>query len=258
MNTLWMNTFIKRLYIAFSGLRYIHQSRLRTCLCCGRNSIFISLSASDERKICLFCRANLRNEMLANIIKNIDALPAYTVLELAPSSPLKYVLNRAGNHIRTFYSDLAVKGSIRGDGARCEDITQLTFADNSIDMIVSGDVLEHVEDLPKAFDETRRVLKIGGKHYFTVPTHKKTIQRAKTQGREIVHLEEPEYHSDPFSNKGILAFWSPGLDFGDDQIQLGANDFAVLSTDALPITIADGPKGKDGRVVWVAEKRGDL
>jgi SAM-dependent methyltransferase len=43
------------------------------------------------------------------------------------------------------------------------------FADNSFDLCVCFDVLEHVPDIPTFLSETRRVLKKGGKVYFAIP-----------------------------------------------------------------------------------------
>ncbi len=54
---------------------------------------------------------------------------------------------------------------------------------------------------------------------------------------------EPDYHSDPLNPKGILAYW----DFGIDAIEL-------FSKSGLDVSIIDGPKGKSGRLVWMARK----
>jgi len=227
------------------NIKYLPQSKFRTCGICLKPSLFISLSEGEEVKLCIWCRANLRYEMLAEYLRLIcPDLRNLTVLEIGPSSPLSPLLANSNKYIPTYFSPIDKPGSIRYDGVQCEDITKLTLEDNSIDIIISSDVLEHVPDIKAAFRETKRVLRQGGFHLFTVPPRDKTIKRAEINDKgKICHLTEPDYHSDPLNPKGILAFW----DFGVDAIQL----FAM---EGLEITIVSGPKGKDQRIVWKALK----
>lgn len=227
------------------NLRYLPESRLRRCECCLKPSLFLSLSEGEEFKVCLRCRANLRYEMLAQLIRQYGSrLSEMNVVELDPHSPLRPILSGAKDYVRTYYSSTDSLGSVRADGTRCEDITRLTFADNSVDLIVSSDVLEHVPDLVAAFKETSRVLRLGGVHLFTVPPRDKTRRRAELVNGKVKHLAEPEYHSDPLNPAGILAFW----DIGPDASQ-------YFSLPDLELSIVRGPEGKDRRVVWKAQKK---
>jgi len=227
------------------NLHWLPESRLRVCRCCGRLSLIVSLSEGEERRLCVRCRANLRYEMLADVIRELyPDLHDKEVLELDPRSPLRRMLSGAGAYHRSYYAAADIPGSQRPDGARCEDITRLTFPDGSLDLIVSSDVLEHVPDLEAAFRETARVLRRGGSHLFTVPPRQATRRRASIEDGRIVMYEEPEYHSDPLDPKGILAFW----DLGDDLPER-------FSTRELRIGRMRGPIGRDKRVVWRAEKR---
>jgi SAM-dependent methyltransferase len=226
------------------NLKYLPQSSMRVCRCCGKLSLIVSLSEGEELKLCIRCRASLRYEMLAGFLRETcPELPRLHVVELDPNSPLRGYLSGAKEYVRTYYSEVDPKGSRRQDGARCEDITCLTFPDCSIDLIISGDVLEHVPDPAAAFRETHRVLRPGGFHLFTVPTIAKTVQRAEYIDGRIIHLVSPEFHSDPLNPQGILAFWTFGMDLG-----------SLFSFNGLRISIVAGPSGKDGRVVWKAEK----
>jgi SAM-dependent methyltransferase len=125
----------------------------------------------------------------------------------------------------------------------CQDITALTYDDESFDLIVSSDVLEHVPDIEAAFRETARVLRPGGAHLFTVPTRTSTVRRAQIIDGEIVHLLPPEFHDDPLDPTGILAFWDFGLDLP-----------FKFNVARLDIRIAQGPSGRGERVVWAAQK----
>ena len=51
------------------------------------------------------------------------------------------------------------------------DVTALKFKDNSFDIIVSSDVIEHTPDPAKAISEMARVLKKGGVLALTVPNN---------------------------------------------------------------------------------------
>ena len=69
-------------------------------------------------------------------------------------------------------------GEVR-DNVLSQDLTQLTFDDDSFDLVISEDVLEHVQDLRRALSEVRRVLRVGGHFIFTIPyndTHKTRIR----------------------------------------------------------------------------------
>jgi len=227
------------------NLRYLPESRLRICECCLKLTLFLSLSEGEEFKVCLRCRANLRYEMLAQLIRQYGSrLSDMNVVELDPHSPLRPILSKAKEYVRTYYSSIDTLGSARPDGTRCEDITRLTFADNSVDLIVSSDVLEHVPDLVAAFKETSRVLRLGGIHLFTVPPRDRTQRRAEFIAGKLKHSAEPEYHSDPLNIAGILTFW----DIGPDASQ-------YFSLPDLELSIVRGPEGKDRRVVWMAEKK---
>jgi|SRR5450631_2796329 SAM-dependent methyltransferase len=218
--------------------------RLGRCRCCERSTLFVAQkNGSAESRACLFCSANERYELLAVEIRSRygESLPKLDVLELDPRSPLRPLLSRARSYTRSFYEEGC--SSVQKDGAVCEDITALTFRSGSFDLIVSSEVLEHVPRLDRALAESARVLRPAGAHLFTVPPRARTRRRAEIVDGKVVHIEPPEYHLDPLSPEGILAFW----DIGPDLPQ-------ALPTKGLHIKIARAPSGDAGRVVWVAEK----
>ena len=105
-------------------------------------------------------------------------------------------------------------GKTNGGGIRNESFTGLSFPDNEFDSIISLDVFEHVPDFRKAFSECFRVLRLGGSLFFTVPfevTSEKNIIRAVMKdNHEVEYLLPPEYHGDPLSSEGCLAFYCFG------------------------------------------------
>jgi SAM-dependent methyltransferase len=76
------------------------------------------------------------------------------------------------HYVPSQYFPAKTPGSLDG-GARCENLEALTFADGSIDLHITQDVLEHVVHPFTAFRKVARMLKPGGAHVFTVPRVKK-------------------------------------------------------------------------------------
>lgn len=222
----------------------IRNWKVRRCRCCGRITIFMAQrDPATELQTCFFCSANERYELLAMEIgeRYGQRLATMNILELDPQSPLRPVLSAARTYTRSFFGQDDTTQN--RNGAVYADITALNFKDGSLDLIVSSDVLEHVPRLDRAFAETARVLRPGGLHIFTVPPRAITRKRADIVDGKLKHLEPPDYHSDPLSPGGILAFWDIGPDLPE-----------VLSCPELNIRIVRGPVGVEGRVVWVAER----
>jgi SAM-dependent methyltransferase len=99
---------------------------------------------------------------------------------------------------------------------RCENLEALTFADESIDLHITQDVLEHVFHPSKVFSEIARTLRPGGAHIFTVPIVNK-CNPSKLRARvcddgQISHIESPVYHGNPISDEGSLVTVDWGYD----------------------------------------------
>jgi O-antigen biosynthesis protein len=56
-----------------------------------------------------------------------------------------------------------------GPNTSNQNLEQLTFSDDSFDIVITSDVMEHVRLDDRAHQEIRRVLKPGGVYLFTVP-----------------------------------------------------------------------------------------
>jgi len=91
---------------------------------------------------------------------------------------------------------------------RCESLETLTFPDRSFDLMITQDVMEHIPDPDRAFQEIARVLKPGGAHIFTVPLVRKgepSRRRAVFHpDGQIEHILPPEYHGNPVDGSGSL------------------------------------------------------
>jgi hypothetical protein len=116
-------------------------------------------------------------------------------------------------------------------GIRSETLTALTFGDESFDYVLSFEVLEHIPEYRRALSESCRVLRPGGALVFSVPFligERRNLVRARRGANEDVeHLLPPEYHGDPLSASGCLAFYHFGWELLDDARAIGFSDVAA-------------------------------
>jgi SAM-dependent methyltransferase len=109
-----------------------------------------------------------------------------------------------------YFGPQCAPGTMVG-GTRHEDLQRLSFADESLDLVVTADVMEHVPDAPAAEREIARVLRRGGVYTFSIPFYfnlEHDRVRAVLRGDGTVeHFEEPQYHGDPVRPaEGILVY----------------------------------------------------
>lgn len=106
-----------------------------------------------------------------------------------------------------------------------QDLSALTYANNSFDYVLVNDIFEHVPDLNSVFAEIARVLAPGGALLSTFPfavRRQQHLVKAKLlENGEIEYLTEPEYHQDPVDKKGALVFKVPGWDVLNDCTEHG-------------------------------------
>ena len=181
---------------------------------------------------CLHCGAKLRGRRLARIVcthfpagnppiacrslADWVRSPAARSLRVAEFNRIDGVheqLTTLSHFTYSEYHETAPLGSLIA-GVRSEDLTRLTFADESFDLILTSETLEHVADLSTALAEIRRVLAPGGAHIFTIPilpSQPKTFSRKRidTDGTAI-DLAAPIFH--PGGDNGYPVFTEFGLD----------------------------------------------
>ena len=182
------------------------------CTVCGRPSLFLvtDLKGIRENAWCIGCGSSARNRHVAKCV--VEALSGFGVArftDLATTQSLSiYNMSAQGCFARVWgrrphityseYFDDAPSGECR-EGILCQNVEQLSFDDSSFDLVVSEDVFEHVRDYRKGFWEVRRVLKLGGRHIFSVPiglSHPTFPRFGAEQGKEVPILPL-EYHGDP-------------------------------------------------------------
>ena len=139
------------------------------------------------------------------------------------------------------------------DGIRHEDALSLSFLDDSIDIMVSNDVYEHVPDIGKALQEACRVLRSGGKLLFSIPfqsAEPNSRQRVTFIENELQYLLPEQYHGNPISEKGSLVFYDFGWDILETCKDAGFKDAYMLAYYSINL----GYIGHGIQYIFVAEK----
>ncbi|MEK6735462.1 MAG: class I SAM-dependent methyltransferase [Pseudomonadota bacterium] len=102
---------------------------------------------------------------------------------------------------------------------RHEDLTSLSFPQETFDLIITQDVFEHIPQFSRAFAECARVLVPGGRLVFTIPffpeRYETTIRASVAADGSIAHHHPPEFHGNPLSSQGSLCFQNFGWDILD-------------------------------------------
>ncbi|MEI6207760.1 MAG: methyltransferase domain-containing protein [Desulfuromonadales bacterium] len=143
----------------------------------------------------------------------LSALPKFRMLNTDPDGSMAKALGVSEHYLCSGYYPGVEPGKEIRPFVYCQDVSRLTFEDDSFDVVVTEDVLEHVRKSDNAFTEIYRVLKPGGCHVFTIPFFfdKKTLYRVEVIGEEDKVLLPPEYHYDALRGD-ILSYRTFGID----------------------------------------------
>jgi SAM-dependent methyltransferase len=191
------------------------------CPICEGQATFTSTETwFRDHLLCSGCSSIPRERALFKIIK--DGFPNYKEQAIHESSPggrgasVKLQRTCAGYSASQYYAHIE-PGQVNPEtGYRREDLEHLSFPDDSFDLFITQDVMEHVFDPRKAFAEIARVLKPGGAHIFSVPLVKKAARSERrasldVRGNTILH-QVPEYHGNPADARGSLVTMDWGYD----------------------------------------------
>jgi len=175
---------------------------------------------------------------LKNLLEKINLIhyPLKTILELINSknfwiyepSSIGAICNVLKNYDKFIYSEYYPYPNLKGGqyikDIHHEDLQSLSFKDNSFDLIITQDILEHVENPYLAFKEIYRVLKPNGIHLFTVPidNNKKTFHYFDEKGNLLQN--RIIFHKDPLRSEGSKVY----TQFGFDIVNI-LNDYNIPS-----------------------------
>jgi SAM-dependent methyltransferase len=171
-----------------------------------------------ERLVCPVCKLNNRQRFMAHLLMAMALVetpqaPTYLHEQVTPF----FVWAQGalpGEVIGSEYLGPNLPSGSTVRDMRHEDALALSFDDASLGAIVSNDVFEHVPDIDRCLAESVRVLRPGGRLFFSIPVHdrEETVQRAALRDGGIVELLPPKYHGNPIDPKGSLVFYEHGWD----------------------------------------------
>jgi SAM-dependent methyltransferase len=171
-----------------------------------------------DHLFCAGCGSIPRERALALVLE--ERFPDWRRLRIHESSPeprgiSKKLAAHCRGYIATQYFPDLPPGAPR-NGFRNENLEAQSFADGSFDLVVTLDVMEHVNEPEACFREIWRTLKPGGGYLFTAPTYKDqlTSERAARfmPDGSVEHCREPEYHGNPINPLGSLVTFRYGYD----------------------------------------------
>lgn len=194
-----------------------------------------------ESLLCWFCGAKLRARRMARVVMETFAVSHPGSLRDWAARPESRLLRVAEiNRIEGVHEAIAALPLLRSSdfgGEASEDLTHLSYAEESFDLVLTSETLEHVPDLDAALGEIRRVLKPGGWHLFTVPVRpgtRETLPRSAV-GPPISH---------PGGDWGYPVF----TEFGADLVE-------VLDRAGFATEIHFGPTTEDDLAQVYASRR---
>jgi SAM-dependent methyltransferase len=193
------------------------------CSVCGQQSDFVFAEEPRDSGPCQRCGAINRKRQIAYVIRQTYGhLPKdIAVFNTETTGPLHEALKGPHYLCAEYLGDDVTPGS-HVKGIRHENLKALSFENDSIDLLLSSDVLEHIQDPYAAHGEIFRVLKPGGRHIFTVPFNNNVdVFRSVIEKGELRHNREPIYHHDPLKAEGILVYTIFGFDMLTKLTQLG-------------------------------------
>ena len=222
------------------------------CIVCGNNGRplydFPDVTLRHEHKIgvlretlqCRHCLASMRQRCLAfGLISYLNGrwgerlrsiadlaqvgLCGMVMLDSDNFSGMSMLLRNVPGYVRCSYIPSEPWGKQFAPGHFNVDLQSIDFADESFDVVLTSDVMEHVRDCDAAHAEIFRVLKPGGAYIFNVPYDEnaaENIQLVDTSTNQDRFLCKPQIHGDPLT-AGVVAYRVFGRELLDKLEQLG-------------------------------------
>lgn len=174
------------------------------CNICGSGKGFAHSTVYHPREsyVCASCGSTSRDRMLIFTLGLCLGFseplavwkpgPLITLLETSGYRGHPRFLRTAFRYLNLIYEGVA-------EECLLADVASLPLRDESIDIVLSSDVFEHVRDDASGFSEIARALRPGGYFVLQVPAVgelEQTRVLVEARGDEDVFLAPPEYHTE--------------------------------------------------------------
>lgn len=176
--------------------------RCGQCAVCGSDARFVRNSwvlpgdlarvapegfVDRESQFCSTCGSSLRVRMLADVLLAHYADEARSIARLVEEDHFRAFDIAELNAVGRMHAQLARLPRLEYAEYPEQDIQALSYPDASFDLLLTSETLEHVSDFQRALSETRRVLRAGGRHIFTVPVDPRLARTRSRVGLPPVH-----------------------------------------------------------------------
>ncbi len=197
-NVLW-NQLISDWQLSEYEANYINRQQGQYCATCKSNIRSIALAKAI---IAFFNYTGCLNELVVDTKNN-----EINLLEINEAGNLTNTLKAFKNYKFGTYPDI--------------DIHTLPFQDDSLDLIVHSDTLEHVPNPIHGLKECLRVLKPGGAVCFTVPIVIARLTRNRT-GLKASHHGNAKTNASDFTVQTEYGadFWTQLIEAGFDNVSI--------------------------------------
>lgn len=204
------------------------------CSMCGAKHGFIGfISDNDiinhrESFACVSCSRLRRERVIIEKIRNLYKSGKKDIYIYETGANYRFIKKFARNAVGSEYLSPEYNSGDIIKGVLHEDANNLSFGDESFDVVVSRDVFEHLNDPVQCFKEAYRVLKPGGVCIVSIPWNSEarfSDRRARITNGEVENILPPKYHWNPVTKKSdSFVFWDYGWDFLDYMKEGGFED----------------------------------
>ena len=202
----------------YTGHFHREEKSMRESYSCRRCNA--SLRYREQARLILKYFSREHSDHLADLIHESE-FRNLQIYEPGLIGPFRRIFNKLPGYRNSYFWEDVELGDFR-KGVQSQDLMNLTYTDNSFDLVLSSDILEHVRKPFIAFREIDRILKPGGFHIFSIPLMRPmppaTVFRVDTSGPEDVFVLPKHYHGGPMGKKSLVY-----TDFGEDMVDIMAS-----------------------------------